>query len=153
VRVAIVTASDTRTPETDTGGDQAHERIMAAGHEVVHREIVRDDPGLIGALLDRLASTDAQIVLITGGTGIAPRDTTYDAVASRLERTLPGFGELFRMLSFEEVGAAAMLSRAVAGVYCGRVVISMPGSPDAVRLAMDRLIVPELAHLAWEVAR
>jgi len=154
VRVAVVTASDTRTPENDTGGDLIVQRVTEAGHEVVHREIVGDDPELIGGLLDRIVeTTDAQLVLVTGGTGIAPRDTTYDAIAQRLEKTMPGFGELFRMLSFEEVGAAAMLSRAVAGVYRGRVVVSMPGSPNAVRLAMDRLIVPEIAHLAWEVGR
>lgn len=154
VRVAVVTASDTRTPADDTGGDLIAERVTGAGHEVVHREIARDDPALIGALLDRIvAGTDAQVVLVTGGTGIAPRDTTYDAIAARIEKTLPGFGEIFRMLSFEEVGAAAMLSRAIAGVYRNRVVISMPGSPEAVRLAMDRLVIPELSHLAWEVTR
>lgn len=153
VRVAVVTASDTRTPADDTGGDLIVERVAAAGHEVVHREIVRDDPSLIGDLLDRMVAGEAQVILVTGGTGIAPRDTTYDAIAARLEKTMPGFGEIFRMLSFEEVGAAAMLSRAVAGVYRGRVVISMPGSPNAVRLAMDRLVIPEMAHLAWEVDR
>jgi molybdenum cofactor biosynthesis protein B len=154
VRVAVVTASDTRTPADDTGGDLIVQRVTDAGHAVVHREIVRDDPALIGDLLDRIVDgTDAQLVLVTGGTGIAPRDTTYDAIAARLEKTMPGFGEIFRMLSFEEVGAAAMLSRAVAGVYRGRVIVSMPGSPSAVRLAMDRLVMPEIAHLAWEVTR
>lgn len=153
VHVAVITASDTRTPADDTGGDLIAERVTGAGHRVVHREIVRDDPALIGDLLDRIVAGEAQVVLVTGGTGIAPRDTTYDAIAGRLEKTMPGFGEIFRMLSFEEVGAAAMLSRAVAGVYKGRVVISMPGSPDAVRLAMDRLVIPELAHLAWEIVR
>jgi molybdopterin adenylyltransferase len=153
VRVAVVTASDTRTAADDTGGDLIVGRVTAAGHEVVHREIVRDDPALIGDLLDRIVSGTAQVVLVTGGTGIAPRDTTYDAIAARLEKTMPGFGEIFRMLSYEEVGAAAMLSRAVAGVYRGRVVISMPGSPNAVRLAMDRLVIPEMSHLAWEVGR
>ena len=154
VRVAVITATDTRTAADDTGGDLIAERVIGAGHEVVHREIVRDDPAIIGDLLDHIVNaTDAQVILVTGGTGIAPRDTTYDAIAARLEKTLPGFGELFRMLSFAEVGAAAMLSRAVAGVYKGRVVMSMPGSPNAVRLAMDRLIIPEIAHLAWEVGR
>lgn len=154
MRVAVVTASDTRTPADDTGGDLIVQRVAGAGHQVVHREIVRDDPALIGELLDRMVdATDAQIVLVTGGTGIAPRDTTYDAIAARLEKTMPGFGEIFRMLSFAEVGAAAMLSRAVAGVYRGRVIVSMPGSPDAVRLAMDRLVMPEISHLAWEVGR
>lgn len=154
VSVAIVTVSDTRTRENDTGGDLIEQRIVAAGHRAVFREIVKDEPERIGALLDRIVSeTDARIALFTGGTGIAPRDTTYDALARKLEKTLPGFGELFRMLSYQEVGAAAMLSRATAGVYRGRVVVSMPGSPNAVQVAMDKLILPELQHLAWEVAR
>ena len=154
ISVAVVTVSDTRTRENDTGGDLIEQRITAAGHTVVFREIVRDEPERIGALLDRIVSeTDARIALFTGGTGIAPRDTTYDALARKLEKTLPGFGELFRMLSYQEVGAAAMLSRATAGVYRGRVVVSMPGSPNAVQVAMDKLILPELQHLAWEVAR
>lgn len=154
VPVAVVTVSDTRTRENDTGGDLIEQRIIAAGHTVVFREIVRDEPERIGALLDQIVSdTNARIVLFTGGTGIAPRDTTYDALARRLEKILPGFGELFRMLSYQEVGAAAMLSRAIAGVYRGRVVVSMPGSPNAVQVAMDKLILPELQHLAWEVAR
>ncbi len=154
VPVAVVTVSDTRTRENDTGGDLIEQRITAAGHRVVFREIVKDEPERIGALLDRIVSeTDARIALFTGGTGIAPRDTTYDALARKLEKTLPGFGELFRMLSYHEVGAAAMLSRATAGVYRGRVVVSMPGSPNAVQVAMDKLILPELQHLAWEVAR
>ncbi|MGQ9814950.1 MAG: MogA/MoaB family molybdenum cofactor biosynthesis protein [Candidatus Roseilinea sp.] len=154
VSVAIVTVSDTRTRENDTGGDLIEQRIVAAGHRVVFREIVKDEPERIGALLDRIVSeTDARIALFTGGTGIALRDTTYDALARKLEKTLPGFGELFRMLSYQEVGAAAMLSRATAGVYRGRVVVSMPGSPNAVQVAMDKLILPELQHLAWEVAR
>lgn len=154
VRVAIVTVSDTRTRENDTGGDLIEQRATGAGHVVAFRAIVKDEPDRIGALLDRIVDeTDARVILFTGGTGIAPRDTTYDALSRRLEKTLPGFGELFRMLSYDEVGAAAMLSRATAGTYRGRVVVSMPGSPNAVQVAMDKLIMPELQHLAWEVAR
>ena len=154
VHVAIVTVSDTRTRENDTGGDLIENRITAAGHKVVFRTIVKDEPAQIGALLDQIVNeTDARLILFTGGTGIAPRDTTYDVLASKLEKTMPGFGELFRMLSYQEVGAAAMLSRATVGTYRGRVVISMPGSPNAVQLAMDKLIMPEIQHLAWEVAR
>ena len=154
VHVAIVTVSDTRTRENDTGGDLIENRITAAGHKVVFRTIVKDEPAQIGALLDQIVNeTDARLILFTGGTGIAPRDTTYDVLAGKLEKTMPGFGELFRMLSYQEVGAAAMLSRATAGTYRGRVVISMPGSPNAVQLAMDKLIMPEIQHLAWEVAR
>lgn len=154
VHVAIVTVSDTRTRENDTGGDLIESRVTSAGHQVVFRAIVKDEPEQIDALLERIvAETDARVILFTGGTGIAPRDTTYDVISRKLEKVMPGFGELFRMLSYQEVGAAAMLSRATAGVYRGRVVVSMPGSPNAVQVAMDKLIMPEIQHLAWEVAR
>ena len=153
VRCAVVTVSDTRTPETDTTGRYLREQIEAAGHTLVAQRLVRDEPAEIAALLDELCSGEAQVVLFSGGTGISSRDTTYDVLAARLEKTLPGFGELFRLLSYQEIGAAAMLSRATAGVYRGRVVVSLPGSPAAVRLAWERLLAPELAHLAWEVAR
>ena len=154
VLVAIVTVSDTRTRETDSGGDLIESRIRAAAHVIAFREIVKDEPTQIGPLLDRIIeSTAARIILFTGGTGIAPRDTTYDVLARMLEKPMPGFGELFRMLSFAEVGAAAMLSRATAGTYRNRVVFCMPGSPNAVQVAMDKLIMPELEHVAWEVIR
>jgi molybdenum cofactor biosynthesis protein B len=154
VHVAVITVSDTRMRENDSGGDLIEQRVTGAGHVVVFRTIVKDEPDRIGALVDKVVDeTDARLILFTGGTGIAPRDTTYDALARKLEKTMPGFGELFRMLSYSEVGAAAMLSRATAGTYRGRVVISMPGSPNAVQVAMDKLIMPEIAHLAWEVAR
>ena len=154
VHVAVVTVSDTRTRNNDTGGDLIADRVTTAGHAVVFREIVKDEPDQIGALLDKIVGeTDARIVLFTGGTGIAPRDTTFDVISRKLEKHMPGFGELFRMLSYNEVGAAAMLSRATAGTYRGRVVMSMPGSPNAVQVAMDKLIIPEIQHLAWEVAR
>jgi len=154
VKVAIITVSDTRTRENDTGGDLIENRIVAAGHLVVFRTIVKDEPDQIAALLDKITGeTEARLLLFTGGTGIAPRDTTYDVISRKLEKHMPGFGELFRMLSFSEVGAAAMLSRATAGTYRGRVIMSMPGSPNAVQVAMDKLIIPEIEHLAWEVAR
>ncbi len=154
VHVAIVTVSDTRTRENDTGGDLIEDRVTTAGHIIAFRAIVKDEPEQIGALLDKIVGeTQARLVLFTGGTGIAPRDTTYDVISRKLEKHMPGFGELFRMLSFGEVGAAAMLSRATAGTYKGRVVMSMPGSPNAVQVAMDKLIMPEIQHLAWEVAR
>ena len=154
IPLAIITVSDTRTRENDTGGDLIEQRSVAAGHQVVFRAIVRDEPDQIGALLDRIiAETSARLLLFTGGTGIAPRDTTYDVISRRIEKPMPGFGELFRMLSFAEVGPAAMLSRATAGVYRGRLVFSMPGSPNAVQVAMDKLIIPEIEHLAWEVVR
>jgi len=154
VACAVVTVSDTRTPETDRSGVLLRERLEAAGHEVVFYRIVPDEPDQIGALLDVIVDeTPARVALFNGGTGITRRDTTYDVLAARLEKTLPGFGELFRMLSWEEIGPAAMLSRACAGVYRGRLVFSIPGSSNAVKLAADRLIVPELEHLAWELVR
>ncbi|MCC6747485.1 MAG: molybdenum cofactor biosynthesis protein MoaB [Deltaproteobacteria bacterium] len=153
VTLAIVTVSDTRTPETDESGRLLRERAELAGHMVAAYEIVPDDPATVRELLDRLAAGPAQLVLFNGGTGLSKRDSTYEALAERLEKTLPGFGELFRMLSYEQVGAAAMLSRAVAGVYRGKVVVCTPGSPAAVSLAWEKLLEPELAHLAWEVAR
>ena len=152
VPIAVVTVSDSRTPETDTNGKYLRERIAAAGHRLAGYRLVRDEPALVEAALEELAG-DARILLFNGGTGISHRDTTYDALSRRLEKTLPGFGELFRMLSWEQVGSAAMLSRATAGVYRGAVVFSTPGSPAAVRLAWERLIEPELEHLAWEVGR
>jgi molybdopterin adenylyltransferase len=153
VPVAIVTVSDTRTPESDINAGFLREVIAAAGHQVVDYRLVRDEPTQIARLLDDLAEGAARVILFNGGTGIAPRDTTYDVLSRLLEKTLPGFGEIFRVLSYEQVGAAAMLSRATAGVYRGKVILATPGSPDAVRLAWERLIGPELAHLAWEVAR
>lgn len=154
VACAVLTVSDTRTPETDTSGALIRRKLEEAGHRVVFYQIVKDEPDRIGGLLDHLVEeTEAQAILLNGGTGIAPRDTTFDAVSARLEKLLPGFGELFRMLSWEQVGPAAMLSRAVAGVYRNRLVFSMPGSTNAVTVAMDRLIVPELDHLVWELHR
>lgn len=153
VAVAIVTVSDSRTPETDTNAAWLRERIAASGNLVAGYRIVRDDPELVVAALDDLAGGEARVILFNGGTGISRRDRTFEALSGRLEKTIPGFGELFRMLSWEQVGSAAMLSRATAGVYRGSVVISTPGSPAAVRLAWERLIQPELAHLAWELTR
>lgn len=153
VPVAIVSVSDSRTPETDTNAHYLRERIEAAGHTAAGYHLIPDEPDEVAAVLEELAGGAARVILFNGGTGISSRDTTYDALSRTLDKTLPGFGELFRMLSWEQVGAAAMLSRATAGTYRGRVVISMPGSPAAVRLAWEKLIAPELEHLAREVAR
>lgn len=155
VPCAVVTCSDTRTEADDASGKLIHELLQKAGHTVVAYRIVKDEAAQIEALLEALTvdGAEARIVLMNGGTGIAPRDRTFDVVSRKLEKTLPGFGEIFRMLSFQEVGAAAMLSRATAGVYRGKVIISMPGSSNAVQLAMEKLIIPELQHLAWEVIR
>jgi molybdenum cofactor biosynthesis protein B len=153
VPVAIVTVSDTRTPDTDSNASYLREQIAAAGHYVAAYRLIRDEADQVAGVLDELAATEARVILFNGGTGIAPRDRTFDALSRKLEKTLPGFGELFRMLSYEQVGAAAMLSRATAGVYHNKVIISTPGSPAAVQLAWEKLIAPQLAHLAWEVVR
>ena len=153
VKVASVTVSDSRTPDTDTNAHYLRPQIEAAGHEVVDYRLLRDEPDQVASALDELAAGPAQVVLFNGGTGITRRDTTYDAISAKLEKTLTGFGELFRMLSFEQVGAAAMLSRATAGVFRDTVVISTPGSPAAVELAWTKLVEPELEHLAWELTR
>lgn len=153
VRCVIITCSDTRTAETDTSGLYIRTALEDAGHEIVEYHIIKDDPGQIRQLLSNFAADTIDAVLINGGTGISRRDVTFDVVSSMLEKTLPGFGEIFRVLSFEEIGAAAMLSRATAGIIGNIMVFSMPGSTNAVRLALDRIILPELKHLAWEMRR
>jgi molybdenum cofactor biosynthesis protein B len=152
VAVGVITVSDSRTRETDTNGAWLQERITAAGAVVSGYHVVRDEPDEIRVAVDDLVR-GAQVVVVNGGTGVSKRDTTYDTLARLLEKTLPGFGELFRMLSWEQVGSAAMLSRATAGTYRGAVLVSVPGSPKAVALAWEKLLEPELAHLAWEVGR
>ena len=151
--IAVITISDTRTPETDTNAHYLKPAIAAAGHDVVFYSIIKDEPAQVEAVLDQAVDAGARIIVFNGGTGIAPRDTTFDVLNRKYAKVMPGFGELFRMLSYQEVGAAAMLSRASAGTYRGRVVISTPGSPNAVQVAWEKLIAPEIAHLAWEVAR
>jgi molybdenum cofactor biosynthesis protein B len=152
--VHVITVSDSRTLETDTGGALVAELLAAQGHPVVSREIVPDEPQAIqAALRAALEEEGTGAVILTGGTGIAPRDVTPESVTPLLERVIPGFGELFRMLSFEEIGSAALLSRALAGLARGRVVFVLPGSRGAVRLGMERLILPELGHLAGEAVK
>lgn len=154
VPTAVITVSDTRTPETDTAGDGVAEMLAGAGHPVVSREIVPDEAAKIaGALRASLAREDVRAVILTGGTGVAPRDVTPEAVEPLLDRVVPGFGELFRALSYAEVGSAALLSRALAGLASGRVVFVLPGSRGAVKLAMEKLILPEIGHLAAEAVK
>lgn len=154
VRVAVLTISDTRTPETDTGGDVVEESMRGAGHEIAAREIVRDEASAIRTnLVELLARSDVDAVITTGGTGISARDTTYEVVERMIEKRLDGFGELFRMLSYEEIGAAALLSRAVAGAVGTKLVASLPGSQNAVRLGMEKLLVPEMAHIVFELRK
>jgi len=150
----ILTVSDTKTPETDTSGQLIRKLLVDAGHQVVGSAIVRDEPKEVQRVIrEACANDEVRAVLVTGGTGITSRDSTYEAIEALLDKRLPGFGELFRMLSFEEIGAAAMMSRAQLGVHARRIVVSMPGSPNACRLALEKLIIPELSHLIREVSR
>jgi molybdenum cofactor biosynthesis protein B len=154
VRCAIVTVSDTRGRDDDPSGDLLRLRVERGGHAVVSRAWVRDEaPAIRRAVRAALARRDVDAVLVAGGTGVAPRDVTPEAVAPLVQRWLPGFGEMFRMLSMRQVGSAAWLSRAAAGVARGRLLVILPGSPAAVRLAADRLLVPELAHAARLLGR
>ena len=154
VRCAVVTVSDTRTIETDRSGQLILDQLGDAGHEVVAYQIVKDEPEQIDAILSSLVGrADCDAVIFNGGTGIARRDTTYDTVSRRLEKQLDGFGELFRSLSYAEIGAAAMLTRATAGVLRGTVIFLTPGSTNAVGLAMDKLIIPEIAHVVFELRK
>jgi molybdenum cofactor biosynthesis protein B len=154
VRCAVLTISDTRTLETDSGGASLVRRLTEAGHEVCARGLVPDDPVHVQGWIQRQrARDDVQAILTTGGTGVTSRDSTYEAIFQMLDKPIPGFGELFRMLSYEEIGAAAMLSRACAGVSQCRVIIALPGSEAAIRLALDKLVLPELGHLVREASR
>jgi molybdenum cofactor biosynthesis protein B len=147
LRVGVLTASDSRSAETDESGRLIRDLLTAAGHRVEYYEVLPDDPARIRrALLDHLQTLDA--VIVNGGTGIAARDSTLEAVRVLLDKELEGFGELFRYLSYQEIGSAAFLSRAVAGIAAGKIVASLPGSPDACRLAMEKLLLPELGHMA-----
>lgn len=153
VAARVVTCSDSRTPETDASGKLICDLLAKDGHTVLGYEVVPDDPARIRALLEAaIADGGARVVILNGGTGISRRDSTYEVVAALLEKRIDGFGELFRALSYREIGSAAMMSRAVAGVAGGCVLVSVPGSLAAVRLAMEELILPELRHMAWLVA-
>jgi molybdopterin adenylyltransferase len=149
-RVHILTISDTRTEATDESGNLCISLIQSAGHTVVGRTIVPDDSAHVESACRSLA-LQVDAILLNGGTGVSPRDTTYEAVSALIEKRIEGFGELFRMLSFAEVGSRAMVSRAVAGVFGKTVLFSMPGSTKAVRLAMEKLICPELGHIVGEI--
>jgi molybdopterin adenylyltransferase len=154
VRCFVLTISDTRTEATDTSGAAICELLTRAGHEVVGRTIVKDDPAQVrAAVAAQLLNADVQAVITTGGTGLSARDSTYEAVESLLEKRLDGFGELFRMLSYEDIGPAAMLSRACAGTAGGRFIAALPGSESAVRLALTKLIVPELGHIVQQLQK
>jgi molybdenum cofactor biosynthesis protein B len=150
----VITVSDTRTLADDTGGALLVELLQAAGHRVADRRLVPDEVDAIREAIDAaVMRDDVQVVLLTGGTGIAARDVTPEALEPILDRVIPGFGELFRTLSYQEIGSAALLSRALAGTARGRVVAALPGSRAAIRLAVEKLLLPELPHLVAEAAR
>jgi molybdopterin adenylyltransferase len=152
VRCFVLTISDTRTPGTDTSGDAIVDMLVTGGHALVGRAIVRDDPPAVREAVEANLAT-ADVIITTGGTGITSRDSTYEAVTALLDKHLDGFGELFRMLSYHEIGAAAMLSRASAGTIARTAVFFLPGSEHAVRLALSKLILPELGHVVRELRR
>ena len=154
VSCMVITVSDTRTEETDTSGKLIVKLLEQQGHSVVRKEIVPDEPEAIQTLLrEGIASEAVQIIICNGGTGISVRDRSYEAVEHLLDKRLDGFGELFRSLSYQDIGSAAMMSRAVAGIAEDTVIFSTPGSKGAVGLAMEKLILPELGHLVWELRK
>lgn len=150
----IITCSDTRTPETDKSGQLIRELLEKAGHRIGAYHVVKDEPADVRTLVQRLGEDHAvDALIINGGTGISQRDSTFEAVDGLLEKRLVGFGEIFRYLSYKDIGSAAMLSRATAGLYRGTVIFSIPGSSGAVRLAMEALILPELPHIIGEIRK
>lgn len=153
IRCFVVTVSDSRTEATDTSGRLIIDSLKENGHEIVGYRIVRDEPKEIKSLLGGMDKEKPQAVIINGGTGISGRDRTFEAVSEILDKRIDGFGEIFRYLSFKEIGSPAIMSRAIAGVSGGRIIISIPGSEGAVRLAMSRLILPELGHMVYEINR
>ncbi|HEY9652480.1 MAG TPA: MogA/MoaB family molybdenum cofactor biosynthesis protein [Coleofasciculaceae cyanobacterium] len=154
VNCAVITVSDTRSPDTDRSGQLIQQLLIANGHTVGFYTLLKDEPAQIQAHLKALGErADIDAVIFNGGTGIAPRDTTYDALLDLLEKTLPGFGEIFRFLSYQEIGSRAIASRAIAGVYQGKLVFSIPGSTGAVNLAIHQLILPELIHLVTQLGK
>ena len=150
----VITCSDTRTPETDTSGQLIHQLLDQRHHRIARYEIIKDEPSEIQKLLREAASDDSiETVIINGGTGISRRDATFEAIDALIEKRLDGFGEIFRYLSYNEIGSPAMLSRATAGLYQGKVIFSLPGSRGAVQLAMEELILPEIGHIVGEMRK
>lgn len=153
VGVVLVTVSDTRSPADDVSGAEMRRLVEEAGHVVVRQALIPNEAGRIRAVLEEALDSEARCVVFSGGTGLGRKDLTLDTVRTYFEKELDGFGELFRWLSFQEIGSAAMLSRAAAGACRGRLVVSLPGSTAAVRLALGRLLLPELRHLVRELSR
>lgn len=153
-RCAVITLSDTRTEASDRSGQRIRALLEAQSHSVAHYQIIRDEPAVLDELLATLLGRDdIDVILTNGGTGISRRDQTIGVIERRLDTPLPGFGELFRMLSWEQIGSGAMLSRAVGGVAAGKLLFTMAGSTGAVELAMTKLILPELKHLLHELRK
>ena len=153
VRCFILTVSDTRTEANDKSGQAIADLLAAAGHDVTGRAIVKDDPSEVVRIVREQWTTDAQVIITTGGTGLTSRDSTYEALMALIDKRLDGFGELFRMLSYEEIGSAAMMSRALAGTARGKFIAALPGSEAAVRLAMTKLLIPELPHIVQQMGK
>jgi molybdopterin adenylyltransferase len=153
INCAVITVSDTRTPDTDTSGALARQLLQATGHTIGRYQIIPDEPSSIRAELDAALALQPpiQVIVFNGGTGISARDTTYDAISNVLTKTLPGFGEIFRLLSYQDIGSRAIASRAIAGTYQQLLVFSLPGSRGAVQLGMEKLIIPELVHLVTQI--
>jgi molybdenum cofactor biosynthesis protein B len=149
---AVITISDTRTTDNDRSGKLITELLENAGHQIITYEILKDNPSQIQELLTKLGINNSlEVIIFNGGTGIAPRDTTYDVISVMLDKVLTGFGELFRFLSYEEIGSRAIATRAIGGVYHNKLVFSLPGSTNAVKLALEKLILPEINHLTKEI--
>lgn len=150
----VITCSDSRTPDTDTSGQVIHKLLRQFGHEVVSYHLVKDEPAQItDRIKEGLANDVIQAIIINGGTGISKRDSTFEAVDAMLEKRLVGFGEIFRYLTYLDIGSPAIMSRATAGIIKGRILFSTPGSENAVRLAMEKLILPELCHLVQQLSK
>ena len=154
VPCAVITVSDSRSKDTDESGSIIIEKLNSDGHLVVDYRIVRDNISEIkGAIIANLENVDVKVIICNGGTGIAKRDVTVEAVSAFMEKSIEGFGEFFRHLSYEEIGIAALMSRAVGGVAFGKIILCLPGSSGAVRLAMDKIVLPQIGHMVWEVER
>ena len=153
IRCAIFTISDARKETEDISGKKMVELISAGGHQVVAYQVIPNDPSRLKAVLEEQLSGDADLIITSGGTGLSRRDQTIEAIVPLLEKVLPGFGELFRFLSYQQIGSAALMSRALLGLARGKIVVCLPGSPRAVELATERLILPEIQHLLWEARR
>ena len=151
---ALITISDTRTAETDDSGRIIREKLEEKGHKIVSSGILKDDAPVIRERIQHLLNDkEVQVIITNGGTGISKKDVTIEAISPLLEKRLEGFGEIFRFLSYQEIGSSSMMSRALAGIARGKVVICLPGSVGAVQLAVEKLVLPEIGHMVWEVTR